>query len=128
MESVGKVEIQPVAALDALIREIGDVPKIKVYGRVTAVLGMLIEVGGAARAFSVGDRCTVVARDGHEILCEVIGFRSGGALLMPFQPLEGIGLGCQVYRLSGRPAVRPRVPRRSLGRSPDACRPRHGSW
>lgn len=101
------MEIQPVAAFEALVKEIEDIPKIKVYGRVTAVLGMLIEVGGAARAFSVGDRCSVVARDGHQILSEVIGFRSGHALLMPFQPLEGIGLGCQVYRLSGRPTVRP---------------------
>ena len=72
------------AALDALFDEIADVPKVKVYGRVTAVLGMLIEVGGAARSFSVGDRCSVVARDGHDILSEVIGFRSGHALLMPF--------------------------------------------
>ena len=93
-------------ALDTLISEIADIPNVRVYGRVTAVLGMLIEVGGAARAFSVGDRCTVVARDGHEILSEVIGFRNGHGLLMPFQPLEGIGLGCQVYRLSGRPTIR----------------------
>jgi len=68
---------------------------------------MLIEVGGAARAFSVGDRCAVLTRDGGEILSEVIGFRNGHGLLMPFQPLEGVGLGCQVYRLSGRPTVRP---------------------
>ncbi len=95
------------AALDALYSEIADISKVRVYGRVTAVLGMLIEVGGAARAYSVGDRCAVIARDGREIPSEVIGFRSGHALLMPFQPLEGIGLGCQVYRLSGRPTVRP---------------------
>ena len=95
------------AALDALINEIEDISKVRVYGRVTAVLGMLIEVGGAARSFSVGDRCSVIARDGRGILSEVIGFRSGHALLMPFQPLEGIGLGCQVYRLSGRPTIRP---------------------
>jgi len=101
------VENQPVAALDALIDGIADIASVRVYGRVTAVLGMLIEIGGAARSFSVGDRCTIVARDGREILSEVIGFRSGQALLMPFQPLEGIGLGCRVYRLSGRPAIRP---------------------
>ena len=90
------MEIQPVAALDTLISEIADIPNVRVYGRVTAVLGMLIEVGGAARAFSVGDRCTVVARDGHEVLSEVIGSRNGHGLLTPFQPLEGIGLGCPV--------------------------------
>lgn len=68
---------------------------------------MLIEVGGASRAFSVGDRCTVIARDDRSVLCEVIGFRESRALLMPFHPLEGIGLGCRVYRLSAKPTIRP---------------------
>lgn len=104
---VAEATIQPAAALDALLNEIADVTSVRVYGRVTAVLGMLIEVGGASRAFSVGDRCIVIARDGREILSEVIGFRNGHALLMPFQHLEGIGLGCRVYRLSGRPTIRP---------------------
>lgn len=94
-------------ALEAVFQEIKELPEIRVYGRVTAVLGMLIEVGGASRAFSVGDRCTVIARDERSVLCEVIGFRDSRALLMPFQPLEGIGLGCRVYRLSAKPTIRP---------------------
>ncbi len=94
-------------ALEALVEELDGLPDIRVYGRVTSILGMLIEVGGAARAFSVGDRCTVIARDDRPILCEVTGFRNGCALLMPFHPLEGVGLGCRVYRLSGRATIRP---------------------
>jgi flagellum-specific ATP synthase len=96
-----------VAELQALLEEIDALPEIRVYGRVTAILGMLIEVGGASRSFAVGDRCTVLARDERAVLCEVIGFRNARALLMPFHPLEGVGLGCRVYRVSGRPAIRP---------------------
>ena len=95
------------AELQALLEEIDVLPEIRVYGRVTAILGMLIEVGGASRSFAVGDRCTVLARDERAVLCEVIGFRNARALLMPFHPLEGVGLGCRVYRVSGRPAIRP---------------------
>ncbi len=95
------------SALEALIEEVNDLPEIRVYGRVNAVLGMLIEVGGAAGWLSVGDRCNVMARDDRPIMCEVIGFRNGRALLMPFQPLEGVGLGCSAYRISSDPAINP---------------------
>ncbi len=95
------------SALEALIEEVNDLPEIRVYGRVTAVLGMLVEVGGVSGWLSVGDRCNVVARDDRPIMCEVTGFRDGRALLMPFQPLEGVGLGCMAYRVSSNPAIRP---------------------
>lgn len=95
------------AALQALVNELEEIAEVRIYGRVTAVLGMLIEVGGTSRAFSIGDQCQVVARDGRPVLCEVTGFRDGRALLMPFQPIEGIGLGCRVWRLSARPVIHP---------------------
>ncbi len=90
-----------------LITAIDEVPERQIYGRVTAVLGMLVEVGGAAANLSVGGRCQLVARDGHEILCEVIGFRGGRVLLMPFQAVEGVGLGCKAIVLPAQPMVRP---------------------
>ncbi len=90
-----------------LIAAIGEVPTNQTYGRVTAVLGMLVEVGGASANLSVGGRCSVVARDGHEIACEVIGFRGGRALLMPFQAIEGVGLGCKAIVMPTQPVVRP---------------------
>jgi flagellum-specific ATP synthase len=96
-----------VPPLDSLISEIDSIPELRVYGRVTAVLGMLVEVGGASASLSVGDRCLLMARDGREVACEVIGFRQGRALLMPFHAIEGLGLGCRAYRVSGRPTIRP---------------------
>lgn len=94
-------------ALTDLIAEIDAIPGVQLYGRVTAVLGMLVEIGGASGALSVGDRCRLPARDGREVLCEVIGFRNGRALAMPFQALDGIGLGTRAYHVSARPAIHP---------------------
>ena len=93
--------------LENLIAEIDRIPEIQIYGRVTSILGMLIEVGGISSRLSVSDRCQVIARDERAIPCEVIGFRGGRALLMPFMPLEGVGLGCRAIRSTARPVIRP---------------------
>jgi flagellum-specific ATP synthase len=90
-----------------LIAAIEEVPARQIYGRVTAVLGMLVEVGGVSADLSVGGRCAVIARDGREIACEVIGFRGGRALLMPFQTIDGVGLGCKAVVMPNQPVVRP---------------------
>ncbi len=81
-------------ATRSLIADIDRLSGIHVFGRVAGVQGMLIEAGGIQRQISVGDRCHVVARDGRRVPCEVVGFRQNRALLMPFQAVDGIGLGC----------------------------------
>jgi flagellum-specific ATP synthase len=90
-----------------LINDIERVSNIQVYGRVAAVQGMLLEAGGVQRTISVGDRCNVVARDGRRVICEVVGFRQGRALLMPFSAIEGIGLGCRTEVQESEPVVYP---------------------
>jgi flagellum-specific ATP synthase len=65
------------------------------YGRVTAIQGMLIEIGGVHRSLSIGGRCNITARNGKLLPCEVIGFRDGRTLLMPFGTVDGIGLGAR---------------------------------
>ncbi len=89
------------------LTELGRVPDHTVYGRVVGVQGLLIEVGGIQTALSVGDRCTIHARDARQVPCEVVGFREGRALLMPFGTLDGIGLGCRAEIARGVPAVHP---------------------
>ncbi|MBL8837991.1 MAG: flagellar protein export ATPase FliI [Alphaproteobacteria bacterium] len=71
------------------------VPPYRLYGRVTTIQGMLIEIGGVQHALSIGGRCTVIARDGRRVPCEAVGFRNNRVLLMPLGSLEGIGLGCK---------------------------------
>jgi len=90
-----------------LLNDIDRLTGIQVYGRVAAVQGMLIEAGGVQRQISVGDRCNVIARDGRRVPCEVVGFRSGRALLMPFVAIDGVGLGCRTEVNDSEPVIYP---------------------
>lgn len=91
----------------AVRSNLSQLPEHHLYGRVTAVQGMLIEVGGVQRRLMVGDRCLIQRRQGVPLRCEVVGFRDGRALLLPFGSLEGIGLGCKAEVESQEPAMRP---------------------
>ncbi len=90
-----------------IVNEIERRPDYRIHGRVTAVVGLLIEVGGLAGALSIGDHCEVIGRGAKRLICEVIGFRGGVALLMPFGSLEGIGLGCRVDVGATDPVIYP---------------------
>ncbi|HEY4133664.1 MAG TPA: flagellar protein export ATPase FliI [Alphaproteobacteria bacterium] len=94
-------------ALNVLLANINQISDCNLYGRVTAIQGMLVEVGGVQRRLSVGDRCQVAARGDRQLNCEVVGFRDGRALLMPFGALEGVGLGCKADVIDAAPVVRP---------------------
>jgi flagellum-specific ATP synthase len=89
------------------INEIARIPEYRYFGRVTAVLGLLVEVGGVERLLSIGGRCTIIARAGRRVPCEVVGFRNGRALLMPLGSLDGVGLGCKAEVSDGQPEVFP---------------------
>lgn len=78
-----------------------------IYGSVAAVQGLLVEVAGVGNNMSIGDRCTIHARDGRLLVCEVVGFRENRALVMPYGPLEGIGIGCRADIAEAAPAVYP---------------------
>jgi flagellum-specific ATP synthase len=93
--------------LSGLIEEVSRLPAYQRYGRVTSVLGMLVEVGGIPREVAVGGRAEVLTQDNRRVLCEVVGFRNGQALLMPFGTLDGIGLGCKVEITAGASVIYP---------------------
>ncbi len=90
-----------------LLPEIDRVPSHRLYGRVTAVQGMLVEAGGVHRGLSLGDVCRIQARGGRSVPCEVVGFRHGKALLMPFSALDGVGLNCRVEVEQAEPVIYP---------------------
>jgi flagellum-specific ATP synthase len=104
--------------LQTLIDDIARVRTVRVYGRVTAVLGMLVEIDGIHSYLSVGDRCEILGRSCSRVRCEVVGFRNGCALAMPFTSLEGVGLGSRVEVDGSQPAAFPRE--EWLGRVIDA--------
>jgi len=89
-------------------KEIDRVPAAKVFGKVTAVQGMLIEIGGVQGDLTIGDHCLVEARK-RKLVCEVIGFRNGRALIMPFGPLDGVGLGARAEIGATDPVVFPQM-------------------
>ena len=91
---------------ECLIAEMEELPTSRYYGRVTGILGMLVEVGGIERRLSIGSRCSILSGSGR-VPCEVVGFRSGRALLMPFGRLDGIGLGAKAELSSASPTVHP---------------------
>jgi flagellum-specific ATP synthase len=94
----------PAANPDNLLDEISNIPDYRRFGRVSGVMGMLLEVGGLPRHLAVGGHCQVQGRDGRSLTCEVVGFRGGKALLLPFGALDGIGLGSKV-ETAPRPAA-----------------------
>ncbi|WP_421781113.1 flagellar protein export ATPase FliI [Kiloniella litopenaei] len=93
--------------LKSLAREISDLSDYQVYGRVSGVLGMLVELSGLDRLLVIGSRCILIAKDERRVPCEVIGFRQGHALLLPFGSLDGIGLGCKAILASSEPSIHP---------------------
>lgn len=92
--------------VNGLLTDLELVRSNRVYGRVSGIMGMLVEVAGAERSLSIGDRCELLGRGGG-IPCEVVGFREGHALVMPFGSLDGIGLGCRAEVTDTEPVVRP---------------------
>lgn len=95
------------SSLQSLYAEIDRLQSDRRYGRVAAIQGLLVEVAGAEHSLSVGSRVAIDARGKRRVDCEVIGFRDGRALLMPFSSLDGVGIGCKAYVGELDPAVYP---------------------
>lgn len=82
--------------MHALMNEISALSEITSRGRVLSVQGLLVEVHGPVYAMTIGSRITIIGNRGVETQCEVVGFRDDRALCMPFGPLEGVRMGCEV--------------------------------
>jgi flagellum-specific ATP synthase len=87
--------------------EIARLGGVELYGRVVAVQGLMLEIGGPVGAMSVGARLAVEAPGGRAIPVEVVGFRDNRALAMPFGALEGVRMGCRALLDGGEGGVRP---------------------
>lgn len=87
---------------------------LKMNGRVTKVIGLVIESNGPHA--SIGDVCIVKSKEDVELsLCEVVGFRENKVLSMVLGEAEKISPGCEIistgHPLSARvgPALLGRV-------------------
>ena len=90
-----------------LASRIDAISPVRTFGRVVGVQGLLIEVSGIETHVSVGGRCNIIALGNRRVLCETVGFRDGKALMLPFAPLEGVGLGCKVELAIAQPVISP---------------------
>tara|TARA_R110002126_G_scaffold13118_1_gene56028 strand:+ start:269663 stop:271060 length:1398 start_codon:yes stop_codon:yes gene_type:complete len=87
---------------EAVIKQI---PDNESFGKVTKILGLLVEIAGFGSELSIGSIVHLRPKPDKDIPCEVVGFREHRALLMPFGTLEGVGLGCQAVIQDTQPVV-----------------------
>lgn len=63
-------------------------------GKIDKIVGMTVESTGPS--CNIGDVCSIAMPDNRESLAEVVGFKEGKILLMPYEDIEGIGPGSTV--------------------------------
>ena len=85
------------AWLEAALETIDQAPRFTVCGRVTRVIGQVVEASSLPVA--VGELCRVAPDDRNGILAHVVGFHERGILLMPLGEIEGIHPGALVVPL-----------------------------
>jgi flagellum-specific ATP synthase len=80
---------------DKYLDSIRETETIKLNGRITQIIGLVIESQGPS--VSLGELCYIYPRNGHTpIPAEVVGFKQSRVLLMPIGEMQGIGPGCEV--------------------------------
>ena len=94
-------------AINSLVSEINRLPDFKIEGKVSSVKGMLIECEGINHVLGVGARCRISTRDRREVFAEVVGFKQGHAMMMPFSNIDGVGIGCSVVMENEESAIFP---------------------
>ena len=77
----------------------------KKLGKVVNVVGLTIESAGPEA--KLGDMCVIIPEgdDAKPIEAEVVGFKDKKTLLMPYDAVDGIGLGCMVENTGSPLAV-----------------------
>ena len=82
------------------IANVAEAPRFTAFGRVTRIIGQVVEV--TSLPVAVGEVCRIAPDDENGILAQVAGFHERGVMLMPLGELEGIHPGASVVPL-GRP-------------------------
>jgi flagellum-specific ATP synthase len=101
----GRAELGSAGALDfsRARRELADLDPERVSGRVTDVIGLIVEASGPGAP--IGSLCAIGPAE-RAIPAEVVGFRTGRVLLMPLGDLAGVAPGSPVVLVREHPLVR----------------------
>ncbi len=100
--------------LQKLTNAINECVPIKLTGKVTQVVGLVIETKGPT--VSVGELCYIMSKFPNvpPIPAEVVGFREGFVMLMPIGEMQGVGPGCEV--VAAQKTLQVKVGEELLGR------------
>jgi len=81
--------------LERYIELVGQEPPLRKIGRVSRVVGVIIESVGPS--MTIGDTCWIISKDeSSRIRAEVVGLKGSNLLLMPFGPINGVSTESKV--------------------------------
>jgi len=81
--------------IDKYFNRINNLDLIKLNGKVTDVIGLIIVSVGPN--VSLGEVCTIVNKNGQEVCkCEVVGFRDGKVLSIALGEVQEISPKCEI--------------------------------
>jgi FliI/YscN family ATPase len=83
--------------LERALATLDETPRFPQYGRVTRVIGQVVEV--SSMPVAVGEVCRIAPDDHHGMLAVVAGFHERGVMLMPLGDIQGIHPGAVVIPL-----------------------------
>lgn len=91
--------------LERYYRTIEQINPIRLYGKVSKIVGLLVE--GHDTGSSIGEMCRIYPNSHSDaIMAEIVGFRNGKVLMMPIEGLNGIGPGSRISPLGKKADVR----------------------
>jgi len=92
-------------SLKRQVHALKDIEPIQVRGKVTNIVGLVVEGHGPGSA--MGGMCEIYSRGRTDsIMAEVVGFRDKRVLLMPLGELSGIGPGSMIVARKSQPYVK----------------------
>lgn len=89
--------------LKSYISKIDSAEPLRVYGKVVEITGIIIKATGLK--VSIGDACKIFTNSGEIIEAEVVGFKDGLALLMPYGDFTKIHSESRVYPLGTKASI-----------------------
>ena len=92
---------------DNMLQALNRLDTASYYGRVSGVQGLFVEVSGILSQLAIGDRCNVINNRQIKVPCEIVSFKDDKILLMPYGPMDGIGINCLVEVVDAKPVIYP---------------------
>ena len=90
-----------------LADQIDDLLDREVFGRVTGIQGLLVEIAGPLHLLAVGSRLAVEVSESRQVMVEIVGFKPDRAVCLPYDALEGMRLGCRAVLVATQAYAKP---------------------